>query len=80
MTIQDIVSDEEVESVHGDIADGSERKRDYLSMAVLKVSSGNKLSANEIAVLDAHGLMDARGLTQKGRSYLWAAFGSLVNS
>lgn len=71
-----IVSDTEIELVHGKSNFGSMRKRDVVNLGVLKCASGYYQGSTSKQIIKQHGLIDSTYiLTEKGRSYLWAAFG-----
>ena len=75
-TVEDIVSDEEVERVHANANFGSMSKRDVLNFGVLKCASGYYQGHTSTQIIKEHGLVnDKYELTAKGRAYLWAAFG-----
>lgn len=72
---QDIVSDDEVEQVHGSANFGMQSKRDVLRLGVLKCASGYHQGHTSRQICIEHGLISKTyELTPKGRQYLWAAF------
>ncbi len=71
-----IISDDEIESVHANANFGSTSKRDVVRFAVLKCASGYHQGYTSNQIATEHGLIDFEyKLTEKGRMYLWAAFG-----
>lgn len=77
MTEKEIVSDEEVERVHGNADFGPHvTKREVLREGVLKRASGYYTGFTMASICKAHGLITDKTelLTQKGQKYLWAAF------
>lgn len=75
-SVEDIVSDEEVERVHANANFGSMPKRDVLNYGVLKCASGYHQGYTSTQIIKEHGLITEKyKLTKKGKTYLWAAFG-----
>lgn len=81
MTEVELISDEEVEKVHGNAHFGSSSKRDVLRFGVLKCASGYYQGHTSKMICVEHGLIDEKTyeLTEKGRNYLWAAFNGASN-
>ena len=76
MTAEEIISDEEIEKIHGNAYFGGMDKRDVVNLGVLKVASGYYQGSTSRSIITEHGLIDKDyKLTTKGRGYLWAAFG-----
>ena len=72
---EDIISDDEIERVHGNANFGSMDKRVVVNQGVLKCASGYYQGSTSTAIIKGHGLIDDEyKLTPKGRTYLWAAF------
>lgn len=78
---RDIVSDDAVETVHGNANFGPQPKRDVLDEGVLKYALGYTSGYTQLAILLEHGLVrkPAPGsyksaLTMKGRAYARAMF------
>ena len=72
----EIISDEEIERVHGNSSFGSTSKRDVVRFGVLKCASGYYQGSTSTQIIKEHGLVDKEyNVTPKGRTYLWAAFG-----
>lgn len=73
----DIVSDEEVERVHGNANFGSMPKRDVLNYGTLKTACGFYHGSTSTAICVEHGLITEKThkLTRKGKAYLWSVFG-----
>jgi hypothetical protein len=76
MSVQEIISDEEIEKVHANANFGSMDKRDVINLGVLKCASGFWNGSTASAIIKEHGLVNKEyELTAKGRKYLWEAFG-----
>lgn len=76
-TPEEIISDEEVESVHANANFGpSYTKREVINMGVLKCAAGYYQGHTSKTICERHGLIKEKSytLTRKGREYLWAAF------
>lgn len=72
----DIITDEEIEKIHGNANFGGLSKRDVVNYAVLKCASESYQGRTSRRITTEHGLINEKyELTSKGRSYLWAAFG-----
>ena len=78
MSEKEIIYDEEIERVHGSANFGqSYTKRDIVRFGVLKAASGYYQGSTSRAICEEHGLIDKEyELTEKGRKYLWVAFGN----
>jgi hypothetical protein len=75
MTEQDIISDEEIERIHGHANFGDMQKREVVRMGVLKCASGHYQGSTSRRICEEHGLITKKyELTTKGKAYLWAAF------
>lgn len=73
--VKEIISDEEIERVHGNANFGGMDKREVVNQGVLKCASGYYQGSTSKAIIAEHGLIDKEyTLTPKGRMYLWAAF------
>ena len=78
MKVEDIISDAELDEVHGDKYFGDNSKRDVIKYSLLKSVCGHYLGANARPICIKHGLTyddDYDTITSKGQKYLWAAFG-----
>lgn len=76
MSVQDIITDEEIIKVHANANFGSMDKRDVVNLGVLKCASGYNQGHTSRMIIQEHGLITPKyRLTAKGRSYLWEAFG-----
>lgn len=75
MSVQEIVSDEEVEKVHGSAQFGIP-KRAVLDLGVLKCASGYYQGFTSKVICIEHGLITPKTykLTRKGQKYLWEAW------
>lgn len=75
MTELELVTDEELDKVHGNANFGIS-KRDVLMLGVLKCASGYYQGHTSKTICIQHGLITKKTykLTDKGRKYLWAAF------
>lgn len=72
---REIISDEDIERVHGGANFGHMAKRDVVRFGVLKCASGYHQGSTSEAICRDHGLITAKyKLTKKGQRYLWAAF------
>ena len=76
MTERDIISDEELDRVHGNANFGI-GKRDVIRYGLLKCASGYYQGHTSKTICEEHGLISRKTyrLTVKGKQYLWAAFG-----
>jgi hypothetical protein len=76
MTEQEIISDEEIEKVHGNANFGYPNKRMIVQLGVLKCASGYHMGYTAQCICVDHGLITPKTykLTEKGRKYLWAAY------
>lgn len=83
MKPEDIITDAEIERVHGhaDFGEGTV-KREVVNRALLKCACGYYDGHTARTIIADHGLIrDARArgsataLTARGRKYLWAVFG-----
>lgn len=75
MSKQEIISDEQVDKVHGNANFGSTGKREVVDQGLLKCASGYYQGYTSTKILTEHGLIDKEyKLTAKGRTYLWEAF------
>lgn len=80
--ITEIISDEEIERVHGNANFGSmnEDKRAIVNQGVLKCAAGFYQGSTSTRIITDHGLIDNDyKLTSKGREYLWAALRSKIS-
>ena len=76
MSVEDIISDEEIEKIHANANFGPMNKRDVVNLAVLKCASGYYQGYTSNQIAKEHGLItEEYELTAKGRAYLWEAFG-----
>jgi hypothetical protein len=76
MSVEEIISNEEVERVHGNANFGGMKKRDVVDYGILKCASGYFQGSTSTAIIKAHGLItDEYEITPKGKMYLWEAFG-----
>jgi len=72
----EIISDEEIEKVHANANFGNTSKRDVVRFATLKAACGYFSGATAMQIIREHNLIDSNyKLTNKGRAYLWVAFG-----
>ena len=75
--VREIISDEEIERIHGNADFGGISKRDVVNQGVLKCASGYYQGHTSTQIITKHGLITKDyELTAKGRTYLWAAFSS----
>jgi len=75
MKEQEIISDEELDRVHGNARFGIS-KRDVIRFGLLKCASGYYQGHTSKTICMEHGLISKNyKLTEKGGRYLWAAFG-----
>lgn len=78
MSIEEIVTDEELNKAYGNSNFGSLSQRDVLKYAVLKCASGFHQGHTGKSIAQELGLISTkRGsneLTRKGKDYLWYAF------
>ena len=78
MSVQDIITDEEIEKVHANTNFGSMQKRDVVNLGVLKCASHYYQGHTSEQICKEHGLInDKYKLTPKGGTYLWEAFGDI---
>lgn len=76
MNVQEIITDEEIEKVHAHSNFGDMKKRDVVNYGVLKCACGYYQGHTSNTIIKEHGLVDSKyKITDKGRVYLWAAFG-----
>jgi len=76
MSVEEVISDEEINSVHDNADFGSMTKRDVVNLGVLKCASSYHQGHTSEAIITEHGLITKKyKLTPKGKQYLWAAFG-----
>lgn len=76
MLFEEIISAEEIETVHANADFGDIKKRDVVNQGVLKCASGYQTGSTSFAILKDHELVTEQyELTSKGRAYLWAVFG-----
>lgn len=77
---RDIISDEEIERVHGNADFGGMEKRAVVNQGVLKCACGYYQGHTSEQIIREHGLINERyELTPKGKVYLWAAFSSEIS-
>jgi hypothetical protein len=70
-----LISDEEIDRVHGNANFGTLGKRDVIDQGVLKCACGYFMGSTSTKILEDHGLVTKNyELTPKGKMYLWAAF------
>jgi len=75
MSIQDIISDDEIIRVHANANFGDYEPRYIVNYGLLKCASGYYQGSTSRAILTDHNLIDKHyKLTAKGRMYLWEAF------
>lgn len=75
VTAQEIVTDDEIERVHGYANFGTMDKRTVVNQGVLKCASGFYQGSTSLAIITAHGLVNKQyNLTAKGKAYLWQRF------
>ena len=81
MTEEQILSDEEIEQVHGSASFGDPDKRNIVRLGVLKCASGYHQGHTSKTICIEHGLITQKTykLTEKGKKYLWAAFSNGSN-
>lgn len=73
--LRTIISDEEIERVHGNANFGTMAKRAVVNSAVLKGASGYHQGHTSMAIAVEHGLLtNSNKLTKKGQEYLWACY------
>lgn len=81
MTPEQIIPDSEIDRVHANANFGPLSKRYVVDQALLKTACGYGNGHTANTIIAEHGLTVSsrkRGvsaLTQRGRKYLWAAFG-----
>jgi len=79
-TVEEIISDEEIERVHANANFGCMAKRAVVNEGVLKCASGYYQGHTSTQIITEHGLVDNEyKLTPKGRAYLWVAFKSKLS-
>jgi len=72
---KEIISDEEIERVHGNADFGGMEKRTVVDQGLLKTACNQYHGHTSTQIITRHGLIDEDyELTEKGRKYLWAAF------
>ena len=77
MKIQEIITDSEIERVHGNANFGEMSKRAVIALGLLKCVCGFQQGSTSLAIITEHNLIaESYELTPKGRHYLWAAFGN----
>lgn len=80
MKSSDLITDAEIDSVHGFANFGGQSKRSIVDESVLKVASRLHIGSTATRILADHGLIKKkyrRGykiLTKRGREYLYVAF------
>ena len=73
---EQIISDQEIDRVHGCANFGGIKRRDVVNYGVLKCAAGYHQGSTSEAIIRAHGLINKQyELTPKGKVYLWEAFG-----
>lgn len=81
----DIIENHEIERVHANANFGNTSKRKVVEQALLKCACGYKNGHTAQRILAEHGLIRERSrrgttaLTERGRKYLFAAFGRETN-
>ena len=76
----EIITDEEIEKIHGNANFGGMSKRDVVNQAVLKCASGYYQGSTSTRIITEHDLIDVKyNLTTKGKMYLWAAFSNKIS-
>lgn len=77
----EIITDEQVETVHANANFGDTQKRAVVDEGVLKYALGFSSGHTQMVILQEHGLLscarDTQRLTKKGQEYLRALFGHL---
>lgn len=77
---QEIITNEEIERVHGNADFGGMGKREVVDQGILKCASGYYQGHTSTQIITEHGLVTKEyELTPKGRTYLWAAFSSKIS-
>lgn len=77
MKPEEIISDEEIDRIHGNANFRGMDKREVVNIGVLKCASGYFQGEKTMQIITAHKLIDdGYKLTEKGRSYLWWVFGN----
>ncbi|MCP3924513.1 MAG: hypothetical protein GY714_18220 [Desulfobacterales bacterium] len=75
-----IITDEEIEKVHGNSNFGGMDKRDVVNQGILKCAAGYYQGQTSTLIIAAHGLTNEKyELTPKGKAYLWAAFKNKIS-
>lgn len=79
MTVQELISDDEITRVHANANFGSMDKREVVSEALLKAACGYHNGYTAQQIITEHGLVkdvsnSRPPLTDKGRKYLYEAF------
>ena len=76
MSVEEVITDKEIEYVHANADFGYMKKRDVVNIGVLKCASGYYQGSTSTAIIAEHQLIDDKyQLTAKGKLYLWEAFG-----
>lgn len=71
----EIITDEEIERVHGNANFGGMEKRTVVDQGILKCACGYYQGRTSGQIIKEHGLInDKYQLTEKGKAYLWAVF------
>lgn len=77
MSVEEIITDDQIERVHANANFGSTGKREVVNYGVLKCASGYYQGGTSTKIIKEHGLVDDKyELTAKGKAYLWEAFGA----
>ncbi len=75
----ELISDEEIERIHGNADFGEQDKRDVVREGVLKHACGYYSGSTATAILKAHKLItNEYKLTFKGQLYLWETFAPFI--
>ena len=75
MNVKDIISDKEVERVHGNADFGTVSKRDVISHGLLTIASDYYQGSAARRILKTHKLITSDyKLTEQGKEYLYTAF------
>lgn len=77
MKVEEIITDDEVDNIHGHANFGSTSKRGVIAFSLLKYACGFYTGSTARRIVTDHRLITPKGkkLTKKGREYLWAVFG-----
>ena len=79
-TVEDLVTDEQLEYAWGNADFGHNDKRGLIANTLLKSASGFSTGSTARHITVSLGLTDSRfELTRLGRSYLWAAYSKGVS-